>query len=64
MRIRCAWHLQYFDFVLMMGEKEPLDNKETTDGMCPMCHLMVMFEIDVLLIEKETKRLHRAKELM
>lgn len=46
----------------MMGEKEPLDNKETTDGICPICYDLMMLEIDD--IERETKRLHRAKELI
>ncbi len=58
MRIQCAWCGKD------MGEKEPLDNLETTHGMCAMCHFQVMIEALVVNVEKETKRLRRAKELI
>ena len=58
MLIRCAWCGKD------MGEKEPLDNLETTHGMCNVCHFSVMIEALVVNVEKETKRLRRAKELI
>lgn len=41
MKIRCAWHPLYFGIELMMGEKEPLDNNDTTDGLCKRCLAIV-----------------------
>ncbi len=58
MKIICAWCNKD------MGEKEPLDNLETTHGMCPMCHFSVMIEALVVNVEKETKRLRRAYHLL
>lgn len=64
MRIRCARHEQFFGYVLMLGEKEPLNDDSITDEMCPACHQWVLLESQTLKIEKETKRLHRAKYLL
>ena len=37
LKVRCAWHLKNFGFVLEMGTKEGHGVKGTTDGMCPAC---------------------------
>ena len=34
---RCAWHLSNFGQELIMGEKEPLQDKGFTDGICQDC---------------------------
>lgn len=47
----CAWHNQYYpeecdsrgDYFI--GIKEPIENTERTDGICPDCEKIVMKEI-------------------
>ena len=64
MFVRCAWHKKNFGESLYMGMKEPLSDTSTTDGICPICLFIMMIEELVLKIEKNTKKLVRAKELI
>lgn len=44
MIIICAWHMKYFGFELVMGEKEPLEDKGDTAGMCQECYDKMLLE--------------------
>ena len=61
---RCTWHKKYFGFVRWLGEKEPLSDHGITDTLCPRCLEIEMLGITVGQMERATKRLRRAKELI
>jgi len=40
MIIECCYHPMNFGFPLIIGEKEPLNDKRVTSGICPDCFLI------------------------
>ena len=44
MIIVCAWHKQYFGYELVMGEKEPLEDKTETHGICERCLKLLKYK--------------------
>ena len=43
----CAYHPRHFGFPLIMGEIEPLEDKDVTSGICELC-----VEIEMEIIEE------------
>ncbi|MCK5236287.1 MAG: hypothetical protein KAR06_04800 [Deltaproteobacteria bacterium] len=64
MIVRCGWHNLYYGATLYMHAKEPFDDNGITDGICAKCYFLVMGEMMVAQVEKATKQLRRARELI
>ncbi len=44
MKITCSWHMEFFGFPLVLGEKEPLSDPHETGGVCESCSKRILQE--------------------